>query len=314
MPHHLLTENRFRIADSAQFPCGERYTLDTPAAQGWCWIFHPDQKIAFVLAELEFSGNPGFSAAAPGQPFFSFYTEITVPSDRGEPLRPNTLYYCGAPDPRAGGKCRGCWILFQPEQLRRFLFARCGLLPILPRWDLSRVNGAPDQGGEVAGILKQMEAPGFSSPLAEAYYSEKVTELLLLFLRAGEFYGSGEMAGPAPSDPRDEEQIARAIAGMKENLSADVNQLAAVAHMSRRKFTGAFRNSTGMTVQQYRDLLRILLAETLLADPQIPVSEIAARLGFRRSSSFSEFFRTHRGVSPKAYRKNLSNLRSHPPD
>ena len=51
-----------------------------------------------------------------------------------------------------------------------------------------------------------------------------------------------------------------------------------------------------------RTRARLARAKELLRNTDLPISRVAAMIGYERSSSFSDFFRKHTGTSPRAYR------------
>jgi AraC family transcriptional regulator len=51
--------------------------------------------------------------------------------------------------------------------------------------------------------------------------------------------------------------------------------------------------------------LRAARAQALLAETDLPVTEVGARVGYMSSSHFARAFRQATGLSPRAYRKAL---------
>ena len=58
-----------------------------------------------------------------------------------------------------------------------------------------------------------------------------------------------------------------------------------------------------MSFYQYLIAKRISLAEQLLMDPQMPITEIAFRSGFASGAAFSKAFRQAKGFTPSQFRK-----------
>lgn len=87
-----------------------------------------------------------------------------------------------------------------------------------------------------------------------------------------------------------------------EDLGLD--ELAAVACMSRFHFARAFKAATGEPPHRYLTGRRIREAKRLLAT-DLPLAAIAAALGFADQSHFSARFRDWVGLSPSAFRKRL---------
>lgn len=79
--------------------------------------------------------------------------------------------------------------------------------------------------------------------------------------------------------------------------------MAELAHMSVGYFTSAFKQSTGLTPHQYVLECRISQAHQLLKYTRLPLSAIAARLGFASQSHFTAVFRKHTGLTPRAYQQ-----------
>ena len=64
-----------------------------------------------------------------------------------------------------------------------------------------------------------------------------------------------------------------------------------------------FKRETNFTISEYIIKKRISVACELLAQTDIPISEITERIGFETASYFSTTFRHIKGVSPSRYRK-----------
>ena len=63
---------------------------------------------------------------------------------------------------------------------------------------------------------------------------------------------------------------------------------------------------TGRSAREWIDIARLSLARQLLRDPQIPVIDVAARVGLEDQSYFSRFFRRHEGMTPTQFRNKKS--------
>jgi AraC family transcriptional regulator len=81
--------------------------------------------------------------------------------------------------------------------------------------------------------------------------------------------------------------------------------MADLAQLSAFHFARAFKQSFGMPPHRYHTSLRIERAKSLLAQPDLSVTEIAANLGFSETSSFSATFRKLTGRTPSDYRRSL---------
>jgi AraC family transcriptional regulator len=94
---------------------------------------------------------------------------------------------------------------------------------------------------------------------------------------------------------------------MREHLDEPIglDELAALAGLSRFHFCTAFRQATGSTPYAWLVNLRIERARQLLAHPELPVTEIALAVGYETPSSFAAAFRKITGVTPSAFRRQL---------
>jgi AraC family transcriptional regulator len=72
--------------------------------------------------------------------------------------------------------------------------------------------------------------------------------------------------------------------------------------MSYFHFSRAFKQSMGMSPTNYIAEKRIDHAKKLLAETELPISEIALRSGFSNQSHFTASFRKFAGATPKAFR------------
>ena len=87
----------------------------------------------------------------------------------------------------------------------------------------------------------------------------------------------------------------------KESLTLD--DLAAVAHVSKYYLAHAFSREYGTSPINYLLSCRIQESLYLLAETRMSLSQIAGMLGFSSPSYFSQSFRRIQGMSPLAYRK-----------
>jgi AraC family transcriptional regulator len=106
-------------------------------------------------------------------------------------------------------------------------------------------------------------------------------------------------------------KLRRAIALIDHHLSDEEEgrvALRAVARdvsMSYFHFSRAFKQSMGMTATSYIAERRIERAKKMLAETELPISEIALRSGFSSQSHFTTAFRRLARATPKAFRAAL---------
>ena len=95
---------------------------------------------------------------------------------------------------------------------------------------------------------------------------------------------------------------------IEEHLSERIslNTLASLVNLSRYYFCRAFTQSLGIPPLRYCNRRRIERAKALLTAQSLTVTEIGYQLGFADTSSFGAVFRKPTGVTPTAYRRNVS--------
>ncbi|MFD3874249.1 GlxA family transcriptional regulator [Streptomyces sp. NPDC058623] len=115
------------------------------------------------------------------------------------------------------------------------------------------------------------------------------------------------LAAPAPQDGRDE-RLAEVLAWVRENLHEplSVAEPARRAMMSKRSFARRFTAATGTTPHAWVRSLRLSGAEELLETTDLPVEEIARRVGYGSAAVLREQFVRRRGVPPRSYRRSFS--------
>ena len=90
---------------------------------------------------------------------------------------------------------------------------------------------------------------------------------------------------------------------LEENIS--IQALANIASLSMYHFARAFKQSEGMTPHEYLIQRRVQRTKDLLAETNLPLSEIALASGFSDQSHCARRFREHVGVTPSSYRWSL---------
>ncbi|WP_375404321.1 cupin domain-containing protein [uncultured Sphingomonas sp.] len=100
-----------------------------------------------------------------------------------------------------------------------------------------------------------------------------------------------------------DDRVATAIRQIHEQPTAPwtVADLARAAAMSRSAFFDRFRQAVGMAPMEYLLHWRMVLAKQLLEHGQASVAEIAGRVGYGSSSTFSVAFARHVGTPPRLY-------------
>jgi AraC family transcriptional regulator len=133
---------------------------------------------------------------------------------------------------------------------------------------------------------------------APALYADALAQGLVAHL----VYRSVPAAAAAPAAALD---TGRVIGHMRDHLGddLDLDDLAAVAAMSKFHFLRSFRDATGLTPHRYLTMLRMRRAAALLTSTGLSVRQVAAACGYRSPSRFAAAFRREHGAAPADYRK-----------
>ena len=91
--------------------------------------------------------------------------------------------------------------------------------------------------------------------------------------------------------------------GYMNEITAE--SMAKVAGMSYSYFSRYFKSSMGHTFSEYLNSIRIKAAEDLLINTDVPVSEVASKVGFANTSYFIAQFKKQLHMTPKKYRSNF---------
>ncbi len=200
-------------------------------------------------------------------------------------------------------------ILFDPAKLRMDLAdlprlsGYHALFTLEPAWRKrhgfkSRLHLAPKELGVVVGHVELLErelaarAPGFG------FVSTATFMQIIGFL-------SRCYSQSRNPDSRSLLRIADAMTHLEVKFDQPINldELAGIAHMSKRSFIRAFQAATGASPIAYLIQLRINRATELLRESDAAVTDIAFRVGFSDSNYFTRQFRKLTGISPRTYRQ-----------
>lgn len=161
------------------------------------------------------------------------------------------------------------------------------------------------------------ERAGFS--LAEPVLGNEASHLLKTSLeRLGNHLDSGDWSGVYPATATliagfyDLAGLAelRAVrdSGIDRVLDLDpesVDEMAAVAGLSRAHFVRRFKAAVGVPPWRWVLARRIARAQALLGDPQRSIKEVARASGFTDPDYFSRCFRRETGLTASAWRSQL---------
>lgn len=78
-----------------------------------------------------------------------------------------------------------------------------------------------------------------------------------------------------------------------------------VAGVTQNYLNKLFSDEFSMTINESINQFKVIKAKMLLEKTNIPISEIAAQVGYNNKQNFNKNFSRHIGMSPRAYKKFL---------
>lgn len=102
-------------------------------------------------------------------------------------------------------------------------------------------------------------------------------------------------------------RLRRAIEFMHDNCARELSlaEIADAAYLSEFHFARLFKKISGTTPHAYLATLRIERARKLLAETDLAITEVGARVGYNSQSHFTKIFREATGITPHAFRASV---------
>lgn len=112
-------------------------------------------------------------------------------------------------------------------------------------------------------------------------------------------------------DQQSSRNVGRMCDFIAENFLYDIDcvNIAASADIHPKYAMSLFKKSTGMTLNEYVNLLRLSYAQALLMHQDANVLRVAMDSGFGSLSAFNKSFRKLAGMSPSDFRRGVSGAR-----
>ena len=157
------------------------------------------------------------------------------------------------------------------------------------------------------GVLngRRLHLHGLEAAIERALVNQGVLSTLGLQLLALLLADPGQNAGNANAL-----LIQQAMLHIMENCHRALNmpQIARDLRIGYTRFRELFQEHAQTSPKQYQLKIRLERARELLRNTELPLKEIALRLGFHTAFHFSHQFRTHHQLSPSAWRKQGAAL------
>ncbi|WP_144140425.1 helix-turn-helix domain-containing protein [Paraburkholderia sp. BCC1884] len=124
-------------------------------------------------------------------------------------------------------------------------------------------------------------------------------------------YNAFEPMSEFRAPPLGKAELARLTAFIEDNLDQTIGlaELAAIVNVSRFHFARLFRQSMGMTAISFVEQCRIRRAQSLIAETDIPLAQIALMTGFADQSHFTRRFHRHVGCTPAVFARERGRRR-----
>jgi AraC family transcriptional regulator len=199
---------------------------------------------------------------------------------------------------RQAGQSLVVLLRLSPDYVRSVAGDECALEP--DRFEIQARFGVRDECIEdlARQLLAGLELEGADSHL---YVDGLTCEVAIRLLR----HYTSVAAGPAwPLTRLSPHKLRRAIEYIEENLRSNLT-LAAIAEavaLSPGHFAHAFRQATGVAPHRYILERRVQQAKVLLRESDMPITEIADRVGCSSHSHFSVLFHRITGLTPRQFR------------
>lgn len=143
--------------------------------------------------------------------------------------------------------------------------------------------------------------------LGYSLITENLSQQLGLNLIEQVLLRAGQLVEQTPTSQRDPRvKRARDFISLHyvEPITADA--IADYAHASKSHLSKIFRQEVGVSLLAWRDKLRMIKACQLLRETNNPVASIGNQIGYEDAAFFNRVFRRSTGVSPRAYRQQLT--------
>jgi AraC-like DNA-binding protein len=164
------------------------------------------------------------------------------------------------------------------------------------------------RGASIGGEAQQLVA----RHLQEMHTKDALGKVLGLYdilrclsLHMGDLKPVANLAYKAMDHPAVDSRIDFVLQWIHANIGSQLQMqdAAALAHVSSGAFSRFFRRETGKTYTNFVNDVRCAQACALLSESSLPVSTIATDCGFETNSNFNRQFLARLGVTPRAYRK-----------
>ncbi len=137
-------------------------------------------------------------------------------------------------------------------------------------------------------------------------YAQTATQMLAVHLLR--HYTAKGLVVKEPAQGLTPRQVSRVVDFAQAHLTQDLSleSLAQQTGFSPYHFARLFRRTTGESPHHFVLRLRIERAQCLLQQRDLPLAVVALESGFANQSHFTQVFKRHLGLTPRAYRQDCA--------
>ena len=215
-------------------------------------------------------------------------------------INPGTIHEVGPLDPV------GERIIFQVDfsLLRQIKEMESTLSIIAPACVISDDRFPAMHDMSVAIMFDIKNEYDYGGPLSEAAIMAKVIELFVFIGR--EYTQNKDLFVVSEDKQREYTEKFMAVCNyINDHCTEDMtlDDAAEIAGFSKSHFSRLFKQFTGVSFYKYLNQRRISVAENLLIDPNVSITEAAIQSGYSSLSAFIRMFRIVKECTPSEFRK-----------
>lgn len=177
-----------------------------------------------------------------------------------------------------------------------------GALPPVLKVVTAGTDASPALAGAAAMLAAECGRRSRSGFTAQRLLEVLCAEAIRAFQQSGHGQQAGWLRGVC--DPKVSDALRHVHAAPGADWS--VEALAARVALSPSRFAARFRETTGESVMAYVSRWRANIACRLLRETDLPMEEVAARVGYESAPAFSRAFKAYVGSPPAQWRRAQS--------
>ncbi len=166
----------------------------------------------------------------------------------------------------------------------------------------SVMHSPPGRSHDLLFHMDKLEAVAHQDGFANELYTQMLFGEFMILLNRAILDKELQELQDVSYDERIQNILEYINSHLTEELSIDT--LAEKCYTSKFYMMRKFKADTGYSIHQYINSKRLLLAKTLLATTDTPITELCYQCGFGDYTSFSREFKRNFSTTPKEYRIN----------